>query len=103
MLLDDKNANWSYDGAIALCEYFEELEGDCGEEMEFDVVAIRCDWSEYASLEDAAKDRGMIPKDWTSEGMEDGEVEELWESIRDGFRDDGHLIEFPGGVIVSNF
>lgn len=88
---------------MALCEYLEELEDGCGEEIEFDVVAIRCDWGEYASLEEAAKDRGMIPKDWTSEGMEEDEIEELWESIRDGFRDDGHLIEFDGGVIVSNF
>jgi hypothetical protein len=103
MLCDDKNAKWSWDGALALVEYLEELELDAGEEMEFDAVGIRCEWSEYASLEDAGKDLGMIPMAWTSEGMEGDEVEELWESIRDGIRDDGHLIEFDGGVIVSRF
>ena len=46
----DKNANWSYQGASALAEYLEEIEGDTGEELELDVVAIRCDYSEHPSL-----------------------------------------------------
>jgi len=103
MLCDDKNAKWSWDGAISLVDYLEELEQDAGEEMEFDLVAIRCEWSEYSSLEEAGKDLGIISRAWTSDGMEEDEVEELWESIRDGIRDDGHLIEFDGGVIVSSF
>jgi hypothetical protein len=50
-LIGDENANWSRAGAFALAEYLEELEESTGEEMEFDHVAIRCDWSEYADLE----------------------------------------------------
>ena len=97
MLLEDKNASWSYDGAMALCEYLEELEEDCGEEIEFDVVAIRCDWSEYASLEEWAKDYGFEPE--TSPEDE----REREEEIRDYIQDHGQLIEFDGGVIVSSF
>jgi hypothetical protein len=41
-----------YEGATALFEYFEQYEQDTGEEMEFDPVAIRCDFDEYESLED---------------------------------------------------
>jgi len=40
------------EGARALFEYFENLEQDTGEELEFDPVAIRCDFDEYESLED---------------------------------------------------
>lgn len=97
MLLDDKNASWSYEGARALCEYIEELEEDCGEEIEFDVVAIRCDYSEHASLEEWAKDYGFEPE----ASPEDERERE--EEIRDYIMDHGKLIEFEGGVIVSSF
>lgn len=80
---------------MALVEYLEELEEDCGEEIEFDVVGIRCDWSEHASLEDWANDYGFKP-----EAEEEREREE---EIRDYIQDHGHLIEFQGGVIVSSF
>ena len=51
-LLDDEYANWSYSGASALFEYLTELEEDTGEQIEFDRVALRCDFSEYDNLED---------------------------------------------------
>lgn len=95
MLLDDKNASWSYNGAIAICEYLEELEEDSGDEIEFDAVAIRCDWSEHASLEDWAMNYGLEP-----EAEDEREREE---EIRGYIQDHGQLIEFAGGVIVSSF
>ena len=47
---DDYN-NMSYEGANALFEYLEDYEDGIGEEIEFDSVAIRCDWAEYENLE----------------------------------------------------
>ena len=44
--------NFSYEGLKALFEWFEELENDTGEEMELDVIAICCDFSEYESLKE---------------------------------------------------
>ena len=41
-LLADNYAQWSYKAATALAEYYEQLEADCGTELEFDAVAIRC-------------------------------------------------------------
>lgn len=38
--------NFSYEGLGALFEYLEQWEEDCGEELEFDVIAICCDFSE---------------------------------------------------------
>ena len=49
---DTYKNNFSYEGLHALFEYFEELEDDIGEEIELDVVAICCDYTEYDSLED---------------------------------------------------
>lgn len=50
-LLRDENARWSYEGAYALAEHYESLEQE-GQEMELDVVAIRCEWSEYKTLDE---------------------------------------------------
>ena len=97
MLREDENAKWSYNGAIAIVEYLEELEQETGEEMELDVVAIRCDWSEHASLEDWATDYGFAPES----SQEDERERE--EEIRDYIQDRGQLIEFAGGIIVSSF
>jgi len=42
--------NFSYEGLKALFEWFEELENDTGEEMELDVIAICCEFTEYENL-----------------------------------------------------
>ena len=44
--------NFSYEGLRALFEYLEDLEEDMGEELELDVIAICCDYTEYESLEE---------------------------------------------------
>lgn len=38
--------NFSYQGLTVLFDYFEELENDIGEQIELDVIAICCDYSE---------------------------------------------------------
>ena len=40
--------NFSYDGLNALYDYLEQLEDDMGEEIELDVIAICCDYSEMS-------------------------------------------------------
>jgi hypothetical protein len=46
------NTAFSYEGTKALFEYFEQYEQDTGEQMEFDPVAIRCDFDEYENLKE---------------------------------------------------
>jgi hypothetical protein len=43
---------FSREGARALFEYFEQYEQDTGEDMDFDPVAIRCDFDEYENLQE---------------------------------------------------
>ena len=43
--------NFSYDGLRVLFDYIEELEEGIGEEIEMDVVALCCDYSEYSVSE----------------------------------------------------
>jgi hypothetical protein len=44
--------NFSYPGLLALWEYFEEYEDSTGEEIELDVIAICCEYSEYKDLKE---------------------------------------------------
>lgn len=48
--------SFSYEVALAIVEWYEDVEEDNGEPLEFDPVAIRCDWSEYDSVWDWAED-----------------------------------------------
>lgn len=43
--------NFSYDGLEALFDYFEELEESTGQEIELDVIAICCEYSELTHEE----------------------------------------------------
>jgi len=50
-LLADDNASWTYNEAEALVNFYEMLEDQQGEAIEFDRVAIRCDWTKAAEQE----------------------------------------------------
>ncbi len=47
---DNYKNNFSYDGLNSLFDYFEELEEDMGQEIDFDPIAICCEFSEYENL-----------------------------------------------------
>ena len=51
----DREDNFSYWGRIALFEYFEEYEEETGEQLQFDPIAICCEFTEYESLEELNK------------------------------------------------
>ena len=91
-LIDDQYANWSRGGAIALIEYLEQVEQDCGISINFDPIALRCEYSEYESFQDFAnaywtEDRNTV----------------LDENIKQFIEDNTVLIEFDGGIIVQDF
>jgi len=44
-LLADKYASWTYNEAKALVNFYEELEEQLDEVIEFDPVSIRCEWT----------------------------------------------------------
>ena len=48
--------SFSYQGLRALFEYLEDLEDSTGEEIEFDIIALCCDFTEYESVEEYARD-----------------------------------------------
>ena len=71
-------------GLSALFDYFEEYEESCDCEIELDVIAICCEFTEYADLEE-------IQKNYTDiSSLED-------------LHDHTTVIEFSGGIIIQDY
>ena len=93
-LCRDEFAGWSYNGARALAQYLEEYEESTGEELQFDPVAIRCDFTEYENVNEAAAQ-------YTGEFM--GLTYTDKEGALEYLQDHTTVIEFDGGVIIQDF
>jgi hypothetical protein len=52
----NREDNFSRAGLSALFDYFIELEGDIGEKIGLDVIAVCCDFTEYANLAEFQSD-----------------------------------------------
>jgi hypothetical protein len=59
--MSDGFAPWSYGATKALFDYYEQLSEDMGEDIEFDPVAIRCEWSQYPSALEVCAQYDYIP------------------------------------------
>ena len=57
---DTYKNQFSHEALNALFDYYEQLEDGTGEPIEFDMVAICCEWSEYDSLKEALSDYNDI-------------------------------------------
>ena len=48
----DRKDQFTYEGKKALFEYLEQYEEDCGQDIELDVIALCCEYTEYENLEE---------------------------------------------------
>tara|TARA_R110000803_G_scaffold13482_6_gene37897 strand:- start:402 stop:674 length:273 start_codon:yes stop_codon:yes gene_type:complete len=87
LLLADSFANWTPEGAMAIAEMLEELEGATGEPMEFNRIDLRCQFNEYGFIEEL-EEIYDIPED---------------EDPIDWLMDRTIVHIFEGGLIVGEF
>ena len=100
--------NFSYDWLDALFDYFKELESDIGKEIDFDIVAICCDYSEYEYAIDAVNDHtedapyllDEDESDWL-DLLELSEAQE--EKALEWLQDNTQVIKFDTGIIIQDF
>lgn len=84
--------NFSYEGAVALQNYFEELSNDTGTDIEFDPVAWCVEFSEYDSLDD------FNTQYWGNDKKNGNRF------TLDQLQDETTVIELDnGGIIVGEF
>lgn len=99
--------NFSYNGLMALFSYMEDLETSLGEEIELDVIAICCDYSEYDSALECAKEYGYeevvdLEPHGSVDLLEVAELEE--EQAKDWLMNRTQVIDVEGGgVIIQQF
>ena len=98
--------SFSYEGLDALFDYFEEYEENTGEEIDFDMVSIACEYSEYASAWEAMEQ--FQPEDMPtvdkSEGMDLVEIQEESERLAlEWLEYQTQVISFDKGVIIQQF
>lgn len=92
----NRKENFSYNGRLALFDYLEELEDHSGEQIECDIIGFCCDFSEYETVEECAKEYSL----WC---YEPDSYEEREEYALEQLRDRTSVIEFEGGIIIQAF
>jgi hypothetical protein len=103
---DVRPDQFSHAGLSALYDFFE----DCGQEIELDVIAICCEFTEYANIQEfvAAHDDSYIHWDVEPEEADDeseavdGEID--YEKTLDNIRDRTLVIDIDGeSFIIQDF
>ena len=96
--------DWTYGGAVAVCEEIEAGEGGSGS-VEFDALAITSEWSEYSSAHSAAEDMSDDYKEPEREEYEDDDEyeERREEEALEHLRERTSVVTFGDGVVVRQF
>jgi len=89
-----REENFSYEGQEALFDWLETYEEDTSEEIELDVIALCCDFSEYTDLDEVI-DYYSIDVDSDEDDKRQQVIEWLQERTT--------VIEFDGGIIIQDF
>ena len=103
---DTYKNNFSWEGLAALFDYLEEYEESTGEKVEFDPIALCCEYSEYKSAWEAMEEYQPedMPTVEDSEGMDLVEIQEASEALAlEWLQDRTQVLTFEGGVIIQNF
>ena len=94
---ETRKDQFSYNGLVALFEYIESYEIDTASKIEFDPIALCCEYTEYETGLECAIEYG-----YNEQHNEDNE-EEAEERALEWLRDNTQVIEFDGGIIIQNY
>ncbi len=91
---------FSYKGKKALFEYLEQYEEETGEEIELDIIALCCEYTEYETAIECAKEYNDF---LTEEELKELGEEEAEEEALEYLKNKTQVIEFEGGIIIQDF
>lgn len=94
----DRYDCFGYTALQALFDYLEDYEDSTGEEMELDVIAICCDWTNYDDAAGAAEE--MITSFERDEEEDDDDYEAR---ALEELQNHTTVIEHDDGVLVESF
>ena len=91
--------NFTIEALHALFDYLEQYEQETGMALEFDVIALCCQFSQY---EDAADAVHAIDRDVYRDVTENNDPDTAEENLLDWLHDQTIVIGFPGGIIIDS-
>ena len=99
----DRGDQFSYSALGAIFDHLEEAEEAAGEELELDVIAICCDFTEHDSARDAATEY-----DWTVPNIEEGEelddyAERAEADARSWLEERTTVLDAGDSIVIQNF
>ena len=99
---EDRKNTFSYDGKKALFEYLEQYEEDTGEEIELDIIALCCEYTEYETALEVATN---YPKFLNEEELKELDEEEKEAEALKFLQDNTQVIELEDGkgIIIKDF
>ena len=103
---DSYRNNFTYEGLEALYDYLEQYSEDIGQEIEFDMIALCCEYSEYKSAWEAMEQYQLddMPTVENSEGMDLVEIQDASEALAlEWLEEKTQVISFDGGIIILQF
>ena len=106
---DSYKDNFSYYGKIALYNYLEEFEEGTGEQIEFDPIAICCEYSEHENALECAKNYGEFDENEDEDEEEEDKKKRALEFLRDHtqvieFNEDNKFMKGrTSGIIIQDF
>ena len=92
-----REGTFTYEGLAALFEWIEQYEEDCGAEIELDVIALCCEYSEYESAMTCVSECGYDAE------PSDNDAGLTEEDCLEYLRYNTQVIEFNGGIIICDF
>ena len=102
----NRSDNFSYAGKKALFDYLEQYEEDCGEEIELDVIALCCEYTEFENIQEfvAAYDDSYIVWDIEPDEEENEAGEIDYQATLDKIMNYTQVIDVDGeSFIIQNF
>ena len=92
--------NFSIEGREALYHYLNEYDTD----IELDVIAICCEYTEYETADEAASQYSTYDgMEFDEDGAEMLTVEQLEQKAINFLEDNTTVLKFDGGVIIRDF
>jgi hypothetical protein len=102
-----RESQFSYGALGALYDYFAAIADDTGDPVELDPIAICCDWCEYDSARDAARENGHASDDDASDDdASDDDASDDDDDARLAWLMDQTTVLLFGagtGIVVANF
>lgn len=99
---ESRKEQFSYDALEWLYQYYTEIEEATGEEMELDIIAICCEWTEYEASE-LINDYSYLLEDEDSDEVAQMDEDEKAERIAELLEEETTVSDVGSSWLVMNF